>query len=99
MWTENVFKPGIQSKQISKGNPNFEVLTSNGYTAAVDFPMALYFEELKDIYPDCKFILTVRENSEIWFRSWNSMAIKISRSTNISSSMFKHVNQLALYLR
>ena len=99
MWTEKVFRPAIESNKMSMGNPDFNLIASSGYTSAVDFPIAFYFEELNEQYPDCKFVLTVRENSEVWFKSWRNMAVNIAQTTNMGAGFFKHVNQLALYVR
>jgi hypothetical protein len=99
MWTNNVFLPAIESNEFSLGNPDFDLLTSQGFVGAVDFPIALYFEELHEKFPDCKFILTERENSDVWFKSWNNMAINIAQTTNIGSGIFERVNQMSLYLR
>jgi hypothetical protein len=99
MWTDKVFLPSIQSNKFSMGEPNFDLITSHGYLGAVDFPMALYFEQLIEKYPNCKFILTERENADIWFESWRMMFIGAATTTNIGADVFKHVNQLSLYLR
>ncbi len=99
MWTEKVFRPVIESKKVSLGHPDFGIITSRGFVATVDFPIALYYEELKELYPDCKFILTVRQNSDVWFKSWSTMAVNIAETTNWGSGVLKHVHQLSLYLR
>lgn len=99
MWTEKVFLPSIESNEFKLGNPDFDLITSHGFVGALDFPIALYFEQLNEIYPDCKFILTERENSEIWYESWRSMVISVSQTTNLGAGILKHVNQLSLYFR
>jgi hypothetical protein len=38
--------------------------------AVVDLPTALYFNELLSAYPDALFILTIRRDSQAWFRSF-----------------------------
>ncbi|KAI8098788.1 P-loop containing nucleoside triphosphate hydrolase protein [Halteromyces radiatus] len=38
------------------------------YTAAVDFPTAVFYKELSEKYPEAKFILTVR-SPESWYES------------------------------
>ena len=40
----------------------------NGYTAAVDFPGAIYYKELMVQYPDAKVVLGVRD-AEKWYQS------------------------------
>lgn len=99
MWTERVFRPAIDSKKVTLGNPDFGIIRSHGFVAAVDFPIALYFEQLNEIYPECKFILTMRQDSDVWFRSWSTMATSIAETTNWSAGLWKHVNQLSLYIR
>jgi hypothetical protein len=39
-----------------------------GYQSTVDFPAAIYYQELLEHYPDAKVILTVRD-SEGWYKS------------------------------
>ena len=39
-----------------------------GYTAAVDFPVSMYYKQLADYYPDSKVILTIRD-PEKWYES------------------------------
>lgn len=99
MWTDKVFRPAIESKKVSLGNPDFSLITSRGFVAAVDFPIALYFEQLNELYPECKFILTVRQNPDVWFKSWSTMAVNVAETTNWGQGILKHVNQLSLYIR
>jgi hypothetical protein len=40
-----------------------------GHQSTVDFPAAIYYPELLQHYPDAKVILTVRDNSEAWYKS------------------------------
>eukprot|EP00050_Salpingoeca_kvevrii_P008466 m.303087 g.303087 ORF g.303087 m.303087 type:complete len:273 (+) comp15647_c0_seq1:87-905(+) len=42
---------------------------AGGYDACVDFPFAPFYKELMEANPDAKVILTVRDNSEAWYRS------------------------------
>jgi len=101
MWTEQVFRPSIISKQISMGRPDFDTILAHGFSAAVDFPIALYYDQLSEKYPDCKFVLTLRQDPEAWYKSWRTMAINIAQTTNIGAGILKleHVRQLSLYLR
>jgi hypothetical protein len=71
MWTETVFKPAIKAGELALGFPDFDLITSHGFSAVADLPMAFYFEQLHRLYPDCKFILTTRESSDAWFKSWD----------------------------
>ena len=49
------------------GKAEWETLFS-GYQSAVDWPVAAYYRDLMDAYPDAKVILTVRD-PESWHRS------------------------------
>jgi len=73
MWTETVFKPAITAGELTLGHPDFNLITAHGFKAVADLPMAFYFEEIHRLYPDCKFILTTRESSDAWFKSWNGI--------------------------
>ncbi len=99
MWANKVFYPAIEKGKISLGEPDFDVITNHGYTATVDLPMALYFDQVKNRYPECKFILTTRESSEEWYRSFYILAVSVDHTTNICGNFLEYVHQLALYWR
>ena len=100
MWTEHVFEPAIEKRELLLGSPDFDVVTSYGFQAIVDLPTALYYEILIEKYPDCKFILTTREDSEAWFRSFATMIVRTAESMLIPGShSLKHVTQVSVYLR
>ena len=44
-----------------------------GYAAAVDTPVFLYAKELRELYPDAKFIVTIRDEDS-WWESFQKMA-------------------------
>lgn len=81
------------------GNPDFDLLLQAGFTATMDLPFALYFDQIHEQYPECKFILTVRENSDVWFRSWNVLASSIVQPAQYTSFMVTHVKKLEYYMR
>jgi hypothetical protein len=99
MWENEVFQPSLDAKKAELRTPDFDVLTRNGYQATMDFPMALYFEQVHKRYPDCKFILTGRDNSEVWFKSWDTMARSITTPTRAVGSWINNVRRLSMYLR
>lgn len=100
MWAEQVFTPAIEKHEVSMGKPDFDVISSHGYRATVDLPMALYFEQIYKRYPeDCKFILTTRETSEEWFKSFRLLATSVSHTTNMTGHLVSYVYQLASYWR
>lgn len=49
------------------GKADWETLFQ-GYQAAMDWPVAAYYKDLMNVYPDAKVILTVRD-PESWYRS------------------------------
>lgn len=81
------------------GEPDLDLLVSLGYQATADLPMALYFEQVMEKFPDCKFILTTRENSEVWFRSWDTLTKSITNPTHVGGFAFSSVRQIEFYLR
>jgi hypothetical protein len=44
-------------------------LVDAGFVAGVDMPICACYEELMQIYPECKVILSVREDEKAWWRS------------------------------
>jgi Sulfotransferase domain len=99
MWTNEIFLPSIRSKTSSMGKPNFQLIADHGFTATADLPMALYFEDILHEFPDCKFILTTRENSDVWFRSWDTLTRSITEPTNLGGFFFSNVRRYSYYLR
>jgi hypothetical protein len=98
MWNKEIFMPSIRSKEASMGKPNLQVIAKQ-FKATTDLPMALYFEQVLEEYPDCKFILTTRESSDVWFRSWSGMSTSISMPAYYTSPFFSSVRQLLHYIR
>lgn len=54
--------------KIGRGEPADWHNLLHDYQAAVDFPISLYYRELLDVYPDAKFVLTVRD-ADSWYES------------------------------
>mmetsp|Transcript_24203 Transcript_24203/g.52197 ORF Transcript_24203/g.52197 Transcript_24203/m.52197 type:complete len:381 (-) Transcript_24203:86-1228(-) len=95
----NIFYKSIQDDEVIMGNPDFDLLLKGGFTATMDLPYALYFDQISANYPDCKFILTVRDSSDVWFRSWDVMTSSITQPAQYASFMFTHVKKLEYYMR
>jgi hypothetical protein len=53
------------------GHPDWDRIFQ-GYRSAVDFPVAAFYRELAEHYPDAKVILTVRDSSAVWLKSMNA---------------------------
>jgi len=100
MWADNVFIPSFHSKELSMGNPDFDIITSKGFTAVTDLPVSLYFKEIRDKYPNCKFILTKRDNPQVWFRSWTVMLQSFPFiNLPVVQAVFYNAKIMALYIR
>jgi hypothetical protein len=99
MWTDDVFLPAIKGQKVTMGKPNLQLIVEKGYQATADLPMAFYFEQVMEEFPDCKFILTTRRNSDIWFRSWDTLTKSIVQPTQHGRFFFTNVKQYAIYLR
>jgi hypothetical protein len=50
-----------------------------GYTAAVDWPEAAFYEELSERYPDAVVLLSTRRSADAWWDSANATIFEISR--------------------
>jgi hypothetical protein len=98
MWTNDVFLPSIKDGKVDLGRPNLQTIAKK-FQATADLPMALYFEQVMEEFPDCKFILTERENSEVWFRSWDVLTKSITTPTQTGGMFFSKVRQYSHYLR
>ena len=98
MWNQEIFSPSIESGIAELGHPDFDLISSKGFTATADLPMSLYFEQLVDRYPDCKFILTTRQSSEVWFKSWDMLTKTITQPTRYFRWM-RHADTINRYYR
>lgn len=98
MWTNTIFLPSIQTGVASLGQPNFDLIARK-FSATADLPMALYYEQVLERYPNCKFILTERDSPEQWFRSWNTLTSSITEATNLGGIVFTNVRRYSQYLR
>ena len=90
------YPPSMPRKKL--GRPNFDLIASN-YKAATDFPVALYYEQIMEQYPACKFIMTTRETSEVWFRSRDTLTRSIAQPALLGGLVFSNVKQYTYYLR
>jgi len=96
---KNMFLKSIQEDEVIMGRPDFDLLLKRGYVATMDLPFALYFNQIHEKWPDCKFILTVRENSDVWFKSWDVLTSSITKPTQYTSFILTHVKKLEQYMR
>lgn len=98
MWTNKIFVPSLLSGAATLGTPDLDLIASK-FKATADFPMALYYEQVLEKYPNCKFILTERGSPEEWFRSWNTLTTSITEATNLGGVVFTNVRRYSHYLK
>jgi hypothetical protein len=96
---ETLFRQPFHVKQwhnlLNKtGAMNWEKLFS-GFQAAVDAPTCFYVQELLQVYPDAKVILTVRV-PESWYTSWTTL-LKTSRSLQWQWTLIPHISSVRQY--
>jgi Sulfotransferase domain len=60
--------------------PDWEMLLS-GYAAGVDWPVAWFWRELADAYPDAVVVLSRRDSAETWHRSMDETVLKERRES------------------
>jgi len=99
MWTQDIFLPSLKQGKAQLGRPNLSIIPQQGYQATMDFPTALYWEQILEEYPNCKFILTTRQSEDVWFRSWESMTSSISTPAHIGGMFLTGVQRYSIYLR
>lgn len=63
---------------IAGQSPNWHRLF-DGYVATVSFPGSLFWRELCEAYPDALVLLSVRENADEWWQSFDSTVLRVAR--------------------
>ena len=99
MVDETILSPAIEKKVAVVGKADLALIANSGYQAVADLPFIFFHEQIYEEYPDCKFILTTRETSEIWYRSWESMTKSLSNVLHISGIFFPTVRIYSKYFR
>jgi hypothetical protein len=95
----DIVMPSIKAEKAMLGKPDFQKIADFGYTALADLPMSLYFEQLMDDFPDCKFILTERSSSEVWFESWVVMTQSVTNFVHLGGLVIPTLTMYSDYLR
>lgn len=98
MWIDEVFKPSIEAGKATLRKPDLQLIADNGFQATCDLPSALYYEQIMEEYPNCKFILTTRSDSETWFRSWDTLTKSITQPARFGNFV-PAVRPIMIYLR
>ena len=99
MVDEKVNSPAITNQEAVVHNVDLKLIADSGYQAIADLPFILFFEQMYQEYPDCKFILTTRETSEVWYRSWVSLTKSTSNLFHIAGIAFPTVRLYSRYHR
>jgi hypothetical protein len=99
MWIKKIVNPAIEKKEPIVGRADIKLIAESGYQAVADLPSCLFYEQILEEFPDCKFILTTRENSEVWFRSWTTLTKSITSSMHLGGILFPTLGHYSNYLR
>jgi hypothetical protein len=68
-WAEAGFETNNVTKRREKLH---SIIVNGGYHSAVDYPAAHFYQDLMEIFPNAKVILTIRDSSKDWIRSAKS---------------------------
>jgi Sulfotransferase domain len=99
MLDETIITPAI-TEQLPIVRPvNLTLIANSGYQAVADLPFVLLYEQILHEYPHCQFILTTRENSEIWYKSWQSMTQSVANGMHIAGFVFPTIRIYSKYIR
>jgi hypothetical protein len=72
--------------QATRGEmPDWDALFA-GYAAAVDWPMAAFWREIADAYPDALILLSVRD-ADAWWKSANATIFQATQRMSADPSM------------
>ena len=55
-----------------------------------DWPWPLFWREIDARYPDARFVLTVRENADVWYRSLCRMAVRMGPLVDFERHIYGH---------
>ena len=61
-----------------KSSMNWEWLFAD-YVATVDCPVCIYYQELMEVFPEAKVILTVRD-PQLWWKSFNRLMSTVNKA-------------------
>jgi hypothetical protein len=65
-----MFNEVFSAESASLRVPDLSMIEKEAYTATTDFPFSLYYRELRELYPEAKFILTTKSKATDWARSF-----------------------------
>jgi Sulfotransferase domain len=97
MLTDKIVKPAMEMNEPVVGRADLKLIAESGYQAVSN--TCLFYEQILEEFPDCKFVLTTRENSEIWFNSWSNLTESITSTLNLGGLLFPTVAQYSNWFR
>ncbi|NKC15146.1 MAG: sulfotransferase family protein [Gammaproteobacteria bacterium] len=65
----------------------------SGYNSGVDWPIAAFWPELSQHYPDAKFILTQREDAATWYRSFSATILPALQAPDEATSVHRQMTR------
>ena len=69
-WPEHQAIHGDEWLNIYRGRTPDFVSMYEGVDAVTDLPAACWFQEILEAFPDAKVVLTMRDNEDVWLKSW-----------------------------
>jgi Sulfotransferase domain len=99
MWSEKIVNPAIEKGEPILGRADLQLIADSGYQAVTDLPSCLFYEQILEEFPDCKFILTTRENSEVWFRSFAGLTKSVTTTMHLGGLLFPTLAQYSNFFR
>ena len=59
--------------------------------AVTDLPAAIWYEEIYQAFPDAKVILSVRDNEDVWVKSWTDQIALFRNAGFLKEFVFKYI--------
>ncbi|KAE9372077.1 hypothetical protein N431DRAFT_235895 [Stipitochalara longipes BDJ] len=57
------------------------------YTAVTDVPCAIFWKELINVYPNAKVVLTVRDSTDAWYKSYKDTINQLTQTAYLKPSL------------
>jgi hypothetical protein len=89
-WT----KIGLEENPKTRQEMLKKFFDDSKYKSSVDFPANVFFEDLMQIYPNAKIILSVRDSPESWAKSAQETIFGYESGARMSFGRLPGVNQL-----
>ena len=77
-------------RQFRVGNIDALLEQMEGFDSFEDWPWPLMYREIDQRFPDAKFVLTLRDSPETWFRSLCKMAVRMGPLNDFEVHIYGH---------